>query len=121
MHPWSNALPARGLPWLRCGCACFCPAQCRQLTRTERRVASCAALCAACVPPGRMKLNHIGSLVELPPLPKSMRGPANGVPPYFIINIMLPRYDSQGCQAVCEHGVPSARASLAWPGQRGLG
>ena len=38
-----------------------------------------------------IQVTHIGSMVDLPPLPKEMTGLANGVPPYFILNVMLPR------------------------------
>lgn len=32
-------------------------------------------------------------MLELPELPEDMQNSVNGVPPYLVVNIMLPRYD----------------------------
>lgn len=39
------------------------------------------------------KRDHIATSISLPELPEDMRSPINGVPPYLIVNVMLPRYD----------------------------
>eukprot|EP00039_Didymoeca_costata_P016089 m.281997 g.281997 ORF g.281997 m.281997 type:complete len:302 (-) comp16336_c0_seq24:1067-1972(-) len=39
------------------------------------------------------KITCVGNHVELPDLPEDLKHPVNGVPPYFIVNVMLPRYE----------------------------
>lgn len=37
------------------------------------------------------QITCVGNHVELPDLPEDLKHPVNGVPPYFIVNVMLPR------------------------------
>ena len=41
----------------------------------------------------KKKREHIASSMEFPPLPPHLAGPVNGVPVFFIVNLMMPSYE----------------------------